>query len=140
MKNNKKGFTLAELLVVVGIIAVLIAIAIPVFGAQLEKSREAVDAANIRAAYAEIMTAAVSGETKEANLTKTVNLKQTEADWVITDLTWPENLTDASGKPVGQATAGGTATLKFVKAVKDGADKLSEDHVQVVFAAPAKTE
>jgi len=53
MKKNKKGFTLAELLIVVAIIAVLVAIAIPVFTAQLEKSRQATDAANIRAAYAQ---------------------------------------------------------------------------------------
>ncbi len=50
-KMNKKGFTLAELLIVVAIIAVLVAIAIPVFNAQLEKSRDAVDQSNIRAAY-----------------------------------------------------------------------------------------
>lgn len=55
-KNNKKGFTLAELLIVVAIIAVLVAIAIPVFTNQLEKSREATDIANIRGAYAEVMT------------------------------------------------------------------------------------
>lgn len=134
MKNNKKGFTLAELLVVVGIIAVLIAIAIPVFGAQLEKSREAVDAANIRAAYAEIMTAAVSGETDTTKLTKTVTLKQTEANWVITDLAWPENLTGASAGEVGQATAGGTATLTFTKAATSGSGMALKDHVEVTFA------
>ena len=58
-KNNKKGFTLAELLIVVAIIAVLVAVAIPVFTAQLEKSREAVDMANLRSAYAEGMAEAV---------------------------------------------------------------------------------
>ena len=51
-KMNKKGFTLAELLIVVAIIAVLVAIAIPVFTAQLTKSKEAADEANIRSAYA----------------------------------------------------------------------------------------
>lgn len=56
MKKNNKGFTLAELLIVVAIIAVLVAIAIPVFTNQLEKSREATDLANVRAAYAEIVT------------------------------------------------------------------------------------
>ena len=55
-KNNKKGFTLAELLIVVAIIAVLVAIAIPIFTNQLEKSREATDVANVRSAYAEVMT------------------------------------------------------------------------------------
>lgn len=54
-KNNNKGFTLMEMLIVVAIIAVLVAIAIPVFTNQLEKSREATDAANIRSAYAEVM-------------------------------------------------------------------------------------
>ena len=52
-KLNKKGFTLAELLVVVAIIGVLVAISIPIFTGQLEKARQATDAANIRAAYAE---------------------------------------------------------------------------------------
>ena len=56
-KNNKKGFTLAELLIVVAIIAVLTAIAIPVFSAQLNKSKAATDLANIRSGYA----AATSG-------------------------------------------------------------------------------
>ena len=51
-KLNKKGFTLAELLVVVAIIGVLVAISIPIFTSQLEKAREATDAANLRAAYA----------------------------------------------------------------------------------------
>lgn len=51
--NNKKGFTLMEMLIVVAIIAVLMAIAIPVFNGALTKSKEAADVANIRAAYAE---------------------------------------------------------------------------------------
>ena len=51
MKNTKSGFTLPELLIVVAIIAVLVAIAIPVFSAQLEKSRDAVTVSNLRGAY-----------------------------------------------------------------------------------------
>ena len=51
--REKKGFTLAELLIVVAIIAVLVAVAIPVFTTQLEKAAEAADLANIRSAYAE---------------------------------------------------------------------------------------
>ena len=54
-KMNKKGFTLAELLIVVAIIAVLVAISIPIFSEQLEKAREATDMANIRSAYAEVI-------------------------------------------------------------------------------------
>ena len=39
--KNKKAFTLAELLIVIAIIAVLVAIAIPVFNAQLDKAEKA---------------------------------------------------------------------------------------------------
>ena len=63
MRKRDKGFTLAELLIVVAIIAVLVAIAIPIFSSQLEKSREAVDLANIRSAYAEVMAAATQQDT-----------------------------------------------------------------------------
>ena len=41
--NENDGFTLAELLIVVAIIGVLVAISIPIFSSQLEKSREATD-------------------------------------------------------------------------------------------------
>lgn len=37
--KNRKGFTLAELLIVVAIIAVLVAISIPIFTGQMEKAR-----------------------------------------------------------------------------------------------------
>ena len=61
--TNKKGFTLMEMLIVVAIIAVLVAIAIPTFNGALTKSKEAADVANIRAAYAEYQVKAISGET-----------------------------------------------------------------------------
>lgn len=50
MKNQEKGFTLAELLIVVAIIGVLVAISIPIFNRQIEKSREAYDIATMRSA------------------------------------------------------------------------------------------
>lgn len=53
-QTNRKGFTLAELLIVVAIIAVLVAIAIPVFTKQLHNARAATDLANVRSYYAEI--------------------------------------------------------------------------------------
>ncbi|MGC8025632.1 type IV pilin protein, partial [Salmonella enterica] len=52
MVKSKKGFTLAELLIVVAIIAVLVAISIPVFTSQLKKARLAVDHSAMRDAYA----------------------------------------------------------------------------------------
>ena len=58
--KRKDGFTLAELLIVVAIIAVLVAISIPIFMSQLEKSRESTDMSNIRVAYAEVMAEATA--------------------------------------------------------------------------------
>ena len=54
IRSSKKGFTLAELLIVVAIIGVLVGISIPIFSAQLQKSRLATNQANARAAYAAV--------------------------------------------------------------------------------------
>lgn len=97
--NNKTGFTLAELLIVVAIIAVLVSISIPIFTSQLEKSREATDLANVRSAYAEMMADAITGDTNSkyyvdyilhsgTKYHTTVPLKQKQEDWQgIKDLT-----------------------------------------------------
>lgn len=56
-RNREHGFTMAELLIVVAIVAVLVAIAVPVFSAQLKNSRLAVDHAAMRDAYALVQLA-----------------------------------------------------------------------------------
>ena len=50
--RGHRAFTLAELLIVLAIIAVLVGISIPIFLGQKEKSAEAADIANMRAAKA----------------------------------------------------------------------------------------
>ena len=60
IRADRRGFTVAELLIVVAIIAVLVGVAIPVFNNQAERAREATDLANVRSAYAEVMNTAIS--------------------------------------------------------------------------------
>ncbi len=131
-KLNKKGFTLAELLIVVAIIAVLVAISIPIFNSQLEKSRDAVSIANIRTAYAEASTTALTGSssgnatyTPDATgsgctvVVKDVNLKGTQEGFsgLQSELPFTNSLSDTS-------TEGGTAgtyelTFKYADATGD---------------------
>lgn len=61
MLNKKKGFTLAELLIVIAIIGVLVGIAIPVLNSQLEKSRKAKDLHTARSIESVLATAVNDG-------------------------------------------------------------------------------
>ena len=67
--KNTKGFTLMEMLIVVAIIAILIAIAIPTFNSSLNKAKVATDEANIRSGYASVMTQLLTSDTAVANNT-----------------------------------------------------------------------
>lgn len=105
------------------------AISIPIFTSQLEKAREATDAANIRAAYAELSSDALTGETIAAdqvngNITikavtpaasgdtsyvAEVKLTQKQNEWQ-TDALKADGAT-IGGMAAGSPVAGGKATI-----------------------------
>ncbi len=108
--------------------AVLVAIAIPVFTSQLEKSRESTDAANIRSAYAEVVAEALTDGTAEVE--REVELKQTVDDWQTSPA--PE-LAGAGvisgGNHVDPTISGvpkkdGTCTVKYTPAAGTTAEKI----------------
>ena len=67
--TNKKGFTLMEMLIVVAIIAVLIAIAIPTFTGAMNKANAATDLANIRSGYAAAQLEAMTDKAPTTDVT-----------------------------------------------------------------------
>jgi len=131
-KVNKKGFTLAELLIVVAIIAVLVAISIPIFTSQLEKSRDATDEANVRSAIAEVTAAVLSddkkssgnGDVKYENGTYTMTVKATgqKAGW--SGAADENTKIKIGGIEVAPATVGGQWT---VSGTSEG-DKITVDN------------
>jgi len=84
--NKKKGFTLAELLVVVAIIGVLVAIMIPVFGTAMDKAKHAADLSEVRAQYAEKLIEAMTADSfgKEGKTEVTVALTVPENGSAVT--------------------------------------------------------
>lgn len=106
--GSQRGFTMAELLVVVAIIAVLVAIAIPVFSGQLEKSREATDIANIRSAYAEVMTSVNLDGQEHAS--DPIALKQKQDGWQNAGF---RDALRALGAIVGEPATGGSVVVEY---------------------------
>ena len=66
--KNKKGFTLMEMLIVIAIIVILLAIAIPSFNNSLNKAKTAADEANVRSYYAEIMVKNMTADEDDLDL------------------------------------------------------------------------
>lgn len=104
LHKNEKGFTLAELLIVVAIIGVLVAISIPIFTSQLEKAREATDMANIRSAYAEVVAAGLTEPDKDHSVT--VTLKQQQSDWQTSGIS-------IAGVAISAIPSSGTVEVKY---------------------------
>lgn len=110
----------------------LVAVAIPVFTAQLEKSREATDLANARSAYAEMMVYVMDGTTgtltssvKNCAITEAAGtytatitgLNQTVAGWATTDADKAVAGVTSSGSPSGKT---GKCTITYTPTTTSG--------------------
>lgn len=67
--KTSKGFTLAELLIVMAIITVLAAVAVPTFSKQVETSRESADLETLRNAYTDAFADAIQDVAVDGVLT-----------------------------------------------------------------------
>lgn len=116
LRNNKRGFTLVELIVVLTILAVLAAMLIPALQGYIEKSLETADVLHVREAYMEVLTASLTNDTE--NQVKTVNLKQKQDDWqsmdpiTIAGITHYKKDGDTANWK-GIPTAGGVCTVSY---------------------------
>lgn len=116
LRNNKRGFTLVELIVVLTILAVLAAMLIPALQGYIEKSLETADVLHVREAYMEVLTASLTNDTD--NQVKTVNLKQKQDDWqsmdpiTIAGITHYKKDGDTPNWK-GIPTAGGVCTVSY---------------------------
>lgn len=114
--QNKRGFTLVELIVVLTILGVLAVMLIPALQGYIEKSLETADIVNVRTAYMQVLADAMSGDAA----TQTVKLKQGQDGWQHFDPVTIAGIThyatdSNTANWIGSPTAHGTCEVSYVE-------------------------
>ncbi len=110
--NNKKGFTLAELLVVLAILAILVAVAIPIFNGAVGNAKETAIDANARAVRAAATTKILTDATLSGTDGPWLATADIAADGEMTGLTVVEDSSAADNEDIPTPAEGVPGTYK----------------------------
>ena len=123
MKNNKKGFTLVELVIVVAVMAILVAVAIPAISTITETAEEQVSASNCRTI--ESLMKLAEAEAEAEGTTVAYAEKLSEAKLGITDGTYYYDT--ATGKVNAETQPDAGYIIAFSEPSETQPDELGEN-------------
>ncbi len=130
-KTKKKGFTIVELVIVIGVIAILAAVLIPTFTSVTEKANKSAAMQEARNEFEVYMADHIEDLTGKEDYVvqsgnyffKVENLQfNTEAYKTVDEITWTEGATEAEAEQGTESLNGTTAKVKIFAFAKPVAE------------------
>ncbi|MCZ8227601.1 MAG: pilin [Inhella sp.] len=119
MKRVQQGFTLIELMIVVAIIGILAAVALPAYQDYVVKGR--VSEVMLAASGARTTVAEVAANDTAATMPATADIESQSSKYVAS-VAYAAGVITATGKDLGGTTPNGTITLTGTKAANGQVD------------------